>query len=102
MAKDRFQKGTTVNCRVTFTDPDNADTVVDPTSVTFKYQSPDLTVTSYVFGTDAQVVKESVGKYLVRLLLDQEGTFRYRWVAATSTGGTVFNDSVDSEQQVDF
>jgi hypothetical protein len=70
-------KGDKVRCTGSFTDKDGV--AVDPTTVNFKFKKPGATPTVYVFGTDSQVVKDSVGNYHVDLNADQSGTWFYRF-----------------------
>ena len=54
--------------------------ITDPTAVNFKYENPDGTKTTLVYGTDSALVKESTGVYHVMLLLDTSGAWNYRWI----------------------
>ena len=67
--------------KATFTDIDGA--AADTTTVTFKITAPDGTTTTYVFGTDAEAVKESTGVYYVDWTITQSGEHRWKW---TGTG----------------
>ena len=44
---------------------DSAGTLTDPTTVTFKVRAGDGSTTTYLYGTDAQLVKASTGVYYV-------------------------------------
>lgn len=70
-----------------FTDK-STDTATDPDVVRFRVRKPDGTVTSYVYGTDAEVVRDGTGDYhmLVRPAAGEQGTWRWRIEAETSTG----------------
>lgn len=58
-----------------------ADGVGDPSTVTYKYRKPgSTTVTSLVYGTDAEVVRDSTGVYHVDLELDTAGIWTDWWV----------------------
>ena len=59
----------------------------DPTGLTFQMREPDGTVTAYVYGTDAQLVKSAAGIYYVDWTIDQEGEHRYRWVGTGTAAG---------------
>lgn len=65
---------------------DDSDT--DPTTITFKLLSPDGIETSYVYGTDSEVQKESVGDYTADIRPTYGGRWRYRW-EATKTASPV-------------
>jgi hypothetical protein len=79
----RIYQGTTLRVPVAYSDSNGVD--VDPTTVTFKLMAPDRTTTTYVYGTDAQVVKESVGDYYVDVVPTQAGRWWYQWLS-TGTG----------------
>lgn len=53
-----------------------AGTAFDPSSVRFKFKNPSGTETAYVYGTDAELVKDSTGNYHVDIDADKPG----RWV----------------------
>lgn len=79
-----YYKGALVRCRTQFRDPETQDAYVDPASVTFKVRAPNGTTTTYVYGTDAQLVKESVGHYRADVNADQAGQWTFRF----ESGGT--------------
>ena len=56
----------------------------DPTVVTFKMEKPDGSVQTYVYGTDAQLVKDATGYYHVDWLTALQGAHTYRF-AGTGT-----------------
>lgn len=58
----------------------NASAIVtDPSTVTFRMKDGGGTVTTLVFGTDAEVVKESTGVYHVDYTIIVSGKHFYRW-----------------------
>lgn len=56
-----------------------AGSFVDPTTVTFKVRLSGGTTTTYVYGTDAQVVKTSTGCYYVLFTPSSAGTYYFQW-----------------------
>ena len=68
--KDIFDIGDAVRIKIAFRNQDgNLD---DPTTVTFKYKVTKTgTPVVYVYGTDAEVVRESVGEYYCDVLVAQ-------------------------------
>lgn len=57
----------------------NSGVLADPSSVTFKIKLPDGTITSYVYGVDVSVVKDSVGLFHMDFnVSDDTGIFFYR------------------------
>lgn len=101
MPKVIFSKGATVRIRVTFEDPDTG-VPVDPNSVSIKVRAPGGTVTTKTFGTDAEVVKEATGKYLYRLTLSEEGTYRWKWTGVATDETAVIPGTLESMSEVDF
>lgn len=79
LAPARHPVGDTITLAVQFTDADYAD--IDPTTVTFKLFSPDGTVkATYVYGTDAELEKDSTGDYHVEVTPDEPGRWTYHWI----------------------
>ena len=64
---------------------DSAGTVFDPTTVTAKFTDPSGTTTTYVFGTDAELVQNSTGDYQFDVNVDAAGVWRYRIEGVTSS-----------------
>ena len=50
----------------------------DPTTVTWKAKAPDGTLTTYVYGTNAQLVKAATGDYYVDHTPATAGWWAYR------------------------
>lgn len=74
--------GDVYRASVSFVDEDGV--AADPSAITFRWRKPDGTRSSYVYGTDAELVKSSTGSYYVDLDLDQAGVWTYRF---EGTGG---------------
>lgn len=102
MPKITKDKGTTVRIFIDWTDPDTG-VPIDPNTVEFKLREPDLTVLTYEYGTDPEVVRTVAGTYYISVLLDQEGTYHWKW---TGTGAinvsAVVPGDLDSVSRVDF
>lgn len=71
--------GDQVRMRVQFTDPNNVDAAIDPTTVTLKHKDPSGNVTTLVYGTDVEVIKESTGTYYADITIDEAGQWSYKW-----------------------
>jgi len=69
---------------VTFRDEDGS--LADPTAVTFAIREPDDLVTTYVYGTDVELVRDSVGVYHVHWDIAQAGWHHWRFEGAGSVG----------------
>jgi hypothetical protein len=77
-----FVLGNLVRCTTTFRNTANA--VADPTAITFKFKTPAGAITTYTYGVDQQLVKDSTGVYHVDLTANAVGTWNYRF-AGTGT-----------------
>lgn len=75
----QFDLGDKGRARVTFKDPDNNDALVDPDTVKVTVTDPSGTSTTYVYGTDSEVVKESTGTYRIDIDLNAKGDWIVRW-----------------------
>jgi hypothetical protein len=73
-----YTKGTLVNCRATFTDPVSGS-VVDPTTVTFRVKNPSGITTTWTYGPDLELEKESTGHYKAQVNANQQGSWSYRF-----------------------
>src|SRR5579872_6677913 len=61
----------------------------DPSVLTFQFIKPDGTTTTYTYGVDAQLVRDSVGNYHVQLAVDLAGNWSYEWVATGTVVATL-------------
>lgn len=66
---------------IAFTDIANA--AADPTAVTAVITEPDGIATTYVYGTDAELVKDGVGNYHVDFVFAKQGRHK---IKLTGTG----------------
>ena len=86
-----YDIGDTVRFTAAFTNA--ADAADDPSTVTLKIREPDSTETSYVYLTDAEVVRDSEGNFHADLVVDASGSWYWRWVGtgdvATATAGSI-------------
>lgn len=80
----RHAVNTTVTIAVNFQDDDSTD--IDPATVTFKAYSPTGATTTYVYQTDAQLVRVDTGDYYVNFVPSESGRWHYRW--STTGSGT--------------
>ena len=71
-----------------FTDPNDSDAAVDPTALTLEVTDPSGEKTTYTYGTDVELVKDSIGNYHLDISVDMAGTWLYRW-AGTGTAQAV-------------
>lgn len=80
---DYYDKGDLVKCSGAFTDSDG--NAIDPTAVVFKVKDPSGTVTTYTYGEDDELVRDSAGNYHVNVDADEMGLWYYRF-ESTGTG----------------
>ena len=64
--------------RLTGTWRNDANALVDPTTVTLKIHNPNGTISSYTYA-DGYVVKDSTGVYHYDFLPTTQGNYVYRW-----------------------
>lgn len=72
--------GTTVRIITEFSD---SGELLDPTTVSFTLKVPGGATLTYVYGTDAEVIRDGAGAYRFEYVPDVAGTFVYIW---TGTG----------------
>ena len=60
----------------------------DPTTVTLKWRGPTGTVTAWVYLTDSQVVKTSVGNFRADIDATLAGTYQFRWIGTGAAQGS--------------
>jgi len=82
---NKYDIGDSVRCSAVWTDADS--TATDPDVVRFKLKTPAGTVTTYVYGTDSELVRDSVGNYHVDVDVTAiPGAWYYRFEGETSGG----------------
>ena len=65
---------------------DTNDALFNPSVVKVRVTTPASVVTTYVYGTDAALVRESTGIYYINVdTTDKPGKWKYRWFS-TGTG----------------
>lgn len=80
-----YDVGDAVRVSAVWTDADS--TAVDPDVVRFKFRTPNGTLTTYVYLTDTELVRDSTGNYHVDLsVTNSPGNWLYRFEGETSGG----------------
>lgn len=69
--------------RLTCTAKNVSDALVDPSTLTFKVADPHGEVTTYVYDTDEEIVRSSLGVFYVDVSVTRAGIYSYRF---SSTG----------------
>lgn len=81
-----YDIGDTVRCTATFT---TASTAVDPTTVIARVNTPLGVTTSYVYGTDAALLKDGIGVYHIDIYPANAGKYTYRFEGGGVAGSAV-------------
>jgi hypothetical protein len=83
MSFNAYDEGDLLVLSAVFTDRLSA--VIDPTTVSFKIKDPEGVVTTYIFGTDSELIKDSTGNYHIDISVNTPGQWYYRF-ESTGTG----------------
>lgn len=81
---NEYDVGDLIRCSGAFTNISNV--AVDPDNVHFKVRDPSLNTTSYQYGVDAEVVRDSVGNYHVDVDVDEAGYWWFRFYGLAGDG----------------
>lgn len=84
IANREYDEGDTVRTTATFK---VGGVLTDPSTLVLKYKTPAGVITTKTFGTDAEVVKDSVGVYHFDLTLSAQGDWWYRWQSTGTAAG---------------
>lgn len=76
MSKNTYDIGDLVRCTGTFA---TGDTNVNPGAIFFKVKTPSGVVTTYTYGTDVELVRDSTGVYHVDVDATEWGDYTYRF-----------------------
>ncbi len=72
-----YDNGDLVRAATAFTN--SGGSAADPSNITVKYRIGAGVISSYVYGTDAEVVRDSVGNYHIDILMENPGVYHIRW-----------------------
>lgn len=86
LAPGRIYVNDTKRIAINYQDDDGND--IDPDGVTFKLRDPSGTVTSYVYGTDADLVRMNTGDYYIDVTPNASGRWHWRWISTGSNKAT--------------
>lgn len=70
--------------RVTAAFTNTAGTAIDPAAVFFQAKDPNGTLTEYTYGTDVELVRDSLGNYHADVAAAAAGTWHYRFYSTGS------------------
>lgn len=80
-----------VRVAANFQDEDRVD--IDPDTVTVKFYSPSGTISTYVYLTDAALIKASTGDYYIDFTPNESGRWYYRWSSTGTNKAIAFEKS---------
>jgi hypothetical protein len=82
---ETYDEGDLVRVTGTFTNA--AGTAVDPAAVTAYCRNPSRVVTTFVYGTDVEVVRSATGVYYMDINANEPGLWRYGFRSTGSGQG---------------
>lgn len=75
--------------RISVTVMDSAGAAADPGALRLKVKPPAGAVTTYTFGSSAEIIKDAVGRYHADIQLTAAGVWAYRWELDAPNAGAV-------------
>jgi hypothetical protein len=87
---NEYAPGALVQVAAVFRNPASG-ALMDPAAVLFKFKDPAGVVTTYTYGTDSQLVKDSTGKYHVDINASSVGRWYYKFYS-TGSGQAAFEN----------
>lgn len=88
---DKITVGETIKFTSTITNLKNK--AEDPTGVIFTIYDPNGNARAYIYGTDAELVRDNVGRFSIDLILSIVGTYKVRW-ETTSPNISIEEESI--------
>lgn len=88
VALNTYDLGDVIRLASTFTDPNDGDALIDPTTVAVSVRDPNGDITTYTYDEEASsssgdglhiVIHDDVGEYHCNIDADIEGQWFYRW-----------------------
>jgi len=79
-----YLRGRTV--RISAAVVNEAGAATDPSICVLHLRSPDGTETSYTYGTDPEVQRDSLGHFSADFVLEDAGRYEYLWQTVNPTG----------------
>jgi hypothetical protein len=80
-----------VRIAANFQDEDRTD--IDPTTVSVKLMSPAGEVSTYVYNTDAALVRINTGDFYIDFTPNASGRWHYRWITTGTNKAIAFEGS---------
>lgn len=81
-----YQVGDAVRVATSTAFTDATPAAFDPDVVRGKFRDPSGNITTYVYGTDSELVKDGAGDYHFDITVDEAGTWYYRMEGETAGG----------------
>ena len=86
LSSEEYDRGDRIRLTATIRDLENDNVLVDPDTLEFTILEPDASTTTYVYGTDAEVIRDSVGVFHVYWDAAQSGLHWARYAASGNVG----------------
>lgn len=96
-----FATGETIRARATYSDPDTG-VLLDPATVSVAIRPPSGAIVTYVYLTDAELTRVSLGVFQVSIPLTEVGTYKWKWTGTATNKSAVDYDECDSEKKAGF
>ena len=74
---EHYEQDSLLRFRATFRN--NAGALADPTTITLWHTEPGVAAVNYVYGTDVEVIRESLGIFYLDYVADAVGEHKWRW-----------------------
>lgn len=84
--KEKFLIGNVIVFSVEFK---RDGTLEDPTDVTLKIESPSQQVTTFIYGTDSELVRDAQGKYHCDFQPSEVGDWEWRWESTGNAASAI-------------
>jgi len=84
MAVNKYLRGRVI--RVSAEVLNDAGAAVNPSAMSLIVKEPDGTETTYIYGTDAEVIRPSTGNFYADITGASAGRYYYRWESTDPDG----------------
>lgn len=81
-----YIEGDVAHFHTEFRDPHTGE-LVDPVTVTFKYETPSNATTALTYPSSPTLTKQSTGRYQAAVSLTEAGEWAFRWETTGTYGG---------------
>jgi hypothetical protein len=86
--------------RLTLTVANASGAAADPGALRLKVRNPAGTVTEYIYGVAAEIVRTGLGKYRADVVVDAPGRWAWRWETTAPNAGAAEGELVVTKSKV--